>query len=139
MKLFPIVAGALALAASTPAPAAPPGAGPGCFYVRDVGGRSVADSNTVYFGVLDRSHMTTQAYFRARVSGCHLIPGSHSRSSAAGVFRVRTVNDAAGASDRVCSIGDLQIEAATTCHVESLERMTPAEVAAIPRQLKPTR
>jgi hypothetical protein len=138
MKVLLIAAGALALAASTPAPAAP-GPGPGCFYIRDVGGRSVVDPNTVYFGVLDRSHMTTQAYFRVRISGCHVIPGSHSRSSAAGVFRVRTVFDAAGASDKVCSINDLKIEAGTTCQVESLERMTPAEVAAIPRHLKPTR
>jgi hypothetical protein len=138
MKVFLITAAALALAAPTSA-AAQSGAGPGCFYVRDVGGRSVADSNTLYFGVLDRSHMTTQAYFRVRVSGCHVVPGSHSRSSAAGVFSVRTVIDAAGRSDRVCGIGDLKIEAGTTCKVESLERMTPAEVAAIPRQLKPTR
>ena len=138
MKVFLIAAGALALAASTPALAAP-GPGPGCFYVRDVGGRSVADPNTVYFGVLDRSHMTTQAYFRVRVSGCHVIPGSHSRSSAAGAFRVGTMFDAAGASDRVCSIGDLKIEAGLSCHVESLKRLTPAEVAAIPRRLKPTR
>lgn len=139
MKVFLIAAGALALAASMPARAAPSGAGPGCFYIRDVGGRSVVDANTLYFGVLDRSHMKTQAYFRVRVSGCHVIPGSHSRSSATGVFRVRTVSDAAGVSDRVCSINDLQIDAATTCHVESLEKMTPAEVAAIPRNLKPTR
>lgn len=138
MKLFLIAAGALVLAASTPALAAS-GAGPGCFYIRDVGGRSVADPNTLYFGVLDRSHMKTQAYFRVRVSGCNVVPGSHSRSSARGVFRVRTISDAAGASDRVCSIGDLEIEAGTTCHIESLERMTPAEVAAIPRRLKPTR
>jgi hypothetical protein len=138
VKLFLIAAGALVLAAPTPAPAAS-SPGPGCFYVRDVGGRSVADANTLYFGVLDRSHMTTQAYFRVRISGCNVIPGSHSRSSAAGVFTVRTMINAPGASDRVCSIGDLRIEAGTMCHVESLERMTPAEVAAIPRRLKPTR
>ena len=138
VKVFLIAAGALALAASTPALAAP-GPGPGCFYVRDVGGRSVADRNTIYFGVLDRSHMTTQAYFRVRVSDCHVIPGSHSRSGAAGAFRVGTLFDAPGRSDRVCSIGDLKIEAGLPCHVESLKRMTPAEVAAIPRRLKPTR
>lgn len=134
----PLLFAAAALALATPAHAQS-AAGPGCFYVRDVGGRSVADSNTLYFGVLDRSHMTTQAFFRVRVSGCHVVPGSHSRSSAAGVFSVRTVIDAAGRSDRVCGVDDLKIEAGTTCKVESLERMTPAEVAAIPRQLKPTR
>jgi len=134
----PLLFAAAVLALGAPAHAQP-GPGPGCFYVRDVGGRSVADSNTLYFGVLDRAHMTTQAFFRVRVSGCHVVPGSHSRNSAAGTFRVRTVIDAAGRSDRVCGVDDLKIEAGTTCKVESLERMTPAEVAAIPRQLKPTR
>jgi hypothetical protein len=111
---------------------------PGCFFVRDVGGRSVADMNTLYFGVLDKAHMTTRAYFRVKVTDCNVIAGSNSRAGPHGLFSVASEVPAPGASAQVCSVKQLKIWTGTSCHVESLQRLTPAEVAALPRGVKPS-
>jgi hypothetical protein len=130
----------LLLAAALMAVAGPAAAqDPGCFFVRDVGGRSVLDEHTLYFGVLDKAHMTTQAYFRVRVSDCPVVPGSNSRAGPHGLFGVTSEVKAAGRSAQVCGLHDLKISTGTSCKVESLDKMTPAEVAAIPRRLKPSR
>jgi hypothetical protein len=129
----------LLLAAALTALAFPAAAqDPGCFFVRDVGGRSVADVNTLYFGVLDKAHMTTKAYFKVRVTDCRVIPGSHSRAGPHGLFSVDSEVPAPGASAQVCSAKQLKISSGTTCHVEALQRLTPAEVAALPRGVKPS-
>ncbi|MFL5295493.1 MAG: hypothetical protein ACJ798_03840 [Phenylobacterium sp.] len=109
----------------------------GCFFIRDVGGRSVIDEHTLYFSVMDKSRMKALAYFRVTVDVCPVIPGSNSRSAGAGLFGVTTQEKFAGASAHVCKPEELKIVAGTTCKVERLERMTPEEVAAIPRNLKP--
>jgi len=133
MKLVLLSAALVALAAPAAAQ------DPGCFFVRDVGGRSVLDEHTIYFGVLDKAHMTTQAYYRVQVSDCPVVPGSNSRSSAVGLFRVSSEVKAAGRSEQVCGKDTLKISTGTSCKVESFEKMTPQEVAAIPRKLKPSR
>jgi hypothetical protein len=130
----PLLLAGLLVAIAAPAAAQDPG----CFFVRDVGGRSVADMNTLYFGVLDKAHMTTKAYFRVRVTDCNVIPGSHSRAGPHGLFAVTSQDKAPGASAQVCSIHDLKIWTGTSCHVEALDRLTPAEVAALPRGVKPS-
>jgi hypothetical protein len=132
MKLVLIAAALVAIAAPAAAQ------DPGCFFVRDVGGRSVADKNTLYFGVLDKAHMTTRAYFRVRVSDCNVIPGSHSRAGPHGLFSVASEVKAPGASAQVCSVDQLKIWTGTSCHVEALDRLTPAEVAALPKGVKPS-
>ena len=45
---------------------------------------------------------------------------------------------AAPAAAQVCSVKQLKIWTGTSCHVESLEKLTPAEVAALPRGVKPS-
>jgi hypothetical protein len=130
----PLLLAGLLVAIAAPAAAQDPG----CFFVRDVGGRSVADTNTLYFGVLDKAHMTTKAYFRVKVTDCNVIAGSHSRAGPHGLFSVASEVPAPGAAAQVCSVKQLKIWTGTSCHVESLEKLTPAEVAALPRGVKPS-
>src|ERR1700744_1974228 len=129
-----LLAGLTALAmavAALPAKAQPP---PGCFFVRDVGDRTVGGPHTLYFKVKDRAHMHAIAYFHVETKGdCDTgrAPTEHA------AFEVSSTVPAAGAAQAICSASELQITAANYCPVASVQKMTRQEVAALPRGIQP--
>jgi hypothetical protein len=110
-------------------------AGSPCFFVRDVGDRTVGGPHTLYFKVKDRAHMHALAYYHVETSG-RCMAGADSPTQHAG-FGVGVWFPAAGAAAQVCSQKDLKISAGGPCSVASFTRMTPAEVAALPRGIRP--
>jgi hypothetical protein len=107
-----------------------------CFYVRDVGDRTVGGPHTLYFKVKDRAHMHALAYYRVETSG-HCAVGADLPTQHAG-FSVGAWTLAAGGAAQVCSRKDLRILTdGASCDIASFTRMAPAEVAALPRGIRP--
>ncbi|HZZ32394.1 MAG TPA: hypothetical protein VFE10_10410 [Phenylobacterium sp.] len=124
--------GVAAAAAAFSAAAQPP---PGCFFVRDVGDRTVGGPHTLYFKVKDRAHMHAIAYFQVETAGaCNTAPDSSSQHAA---FRISSTVLAAGDAAMICKPGDLWITAASPCPVASIRMMSPKDVAALPEGIRP--
>jgi hypothetical protein len=132
MKLLLVAASAVA---ALGVGAAAPSGESSCFFVRDVGDRTVGGSHTLYFKVKDTAHMHAVAYYHVETSGrCMAGINSPTQHSA---FGVSAWPLAAGAAAKVCNQKDLVIDGGGRCEVVSFSRMTPAEVAALPRGLRP--
>ncbi len=126
-----VMAGGTALGATNQSLSGSP-----CFFVRDVGDRTVGGPHTLYFKVKDRAHMHALAYYRVETSG-HCSAGSDLPTQHAG-FSVGAWSLAAGAAAQVCSQKDLRISTdGGRCNIVSFTRMTPIEVAALPRGIRP--
>ncbi len=127
--LTSIVAGASALATSTaPAVAAGKETAGKCFYMRDVRNHTIADDHTLYLNVAGRS------VYRVEMSNNCL--GGSSPSDAI-VLKER-------GSSNICSAIDLDVSATlnggglpSRCIIDTLTKLTPAEVAALPKKLQP--
>jgi hypothetical protein len=122
----------LAVAALAFAAAAQPA--PGCFFVRDIGDRTVGGPHTLYFKVKDRAHMHAIAYFHVETR--HACDTARS-DTAHGGFDVSSYDRATGRAEMICKAEDLAISAGVPCDIASIERMTPEEVAALPRHIRP--
>jgi hypothetical protein len=110
-------------------------AGTPCFFVRDVGDRTVGGPHTLYFKVKDVAHMHAIAYYRVETSGrCQAGMGAPTQHAG---FDVGAWTLAAGRAAQICSAKDLKISADGYCKVASFSRMTPSEVAALPRGIRP--
>ncbi|HEY3947786.1 hypothetical protein [Phenylobacterium sp.] len=130
-----IAAAAAATAAATAATAAPQSRTPGCFFVRDIGDRTVGGPHTLYFKVKDQSHMHAVAYFHVETRGyCNTGPISDDQHHA---FRVGSTRLAAGNAAMICRADELIITGLRGCAPDTIERMTPQEVAALPPLIRP--
>ena len=132
MKSALALIGSIALAAATPALAAPKtaaGEAPKCFMTQDLRGHTIGDERTLYLNVGGRS------VWRAEMS--------NNCFGGAGPTDPITLEQR-GASSRICGAQDLNVGAtlnggglSSRCIVERLVRLTPTEAAALPRGMKP--
>ena len=130
MRLLAGLAGAATLALASAAAAQP---APGCFFVRDIGDRTVTGPHSLYFKVKDPAHMHA------------LAPTSHVETRGAcgtgevghGSFVVSSTVLSPKRDEMICSVNDVRITDGVSCPVATIERMTPEEVAALPRRLRP--
>jgi hypothetical protein len=114
---------ASAVVLSLPVQAQAEKTGQTCFLTRDMRNHTVGDDHTMYFDVGGR------AVYKATMSNNCL---SGSTSSDPIVLR-----DLAG-TGRICNKIELDVAArGNRCIVDSLTKLTPAEVAALPRKVKP--
>ncbi|WP_372784382.1 hypothetical protein [Phenylobacterium sp.] len=94
-----------------------------CFLTRDMRNHTVGSDHTLYFDVGGRS------VWRAEMSN-NCLAGSTSSDPI--VLRDR------GGMGRICHKIDLDVGVrGMRCIVDSLAKLTPAEVAALPRKMKP--
>jgi hypothetical protein len=105
--------------------AAPAG---GCFRMNDIRAHRIADSRTLYVDVRG------QETWRLEMSG----------SCMAGASRQETlITESAGGSGMICRPIDLNLKVrlgggmVSPCIVSTMNRLTPAEVAALPPDLRP--
>jgi hypothetical protein len=132
VRLLTGLAAAATLALAFSAAAAPP---PGCFYVRDVGDRSVGGPHTLYFKVKDEAHMHAIAYFHVETKGA--CDTSESTTEHAG-FQVGSARlDSNRHVAMICKAEDLIVDTGLPCPIASIQRMTPEAVAALPRRIRP--
>lgn len=120
---------AAAPAVSSAAPAAP--ADPArvstpCFRLSDLGGHTIASSDTLYYSVRRKE------VYKFTFSG----------SCLAGVTTSDPlVLEPLGASSQICKPMDLNLGVAgpisRRCIIKSIERLTPEQAAALPKKLKP--
>jgi hypothetical protein len=116
--------------AADPAPVSAPVSGEGaakpapeCFFVRDVRNQAIGGNHVIYFNVRNRET------YRVDVSGPCL--------AAAGPSDHVNV-DSRGPGGQVCGKLDLEVRVlGGRCTVENVSKMTPQEVAAIPRRADP--
>jgi hypothetical protein len=131
-KLALAVIGAATLAgAASSAASAPKSAGgahnQSCFFTREMRNHTVGDDHTLYIDVDGRD------VYRLEMSNACL--AAHTSTDP---IIVRQVGNAGS----ICSALDLDISvggggAPTRCIVKKMVKMTPAEVAALPKNLKP--
>ncbi|MFL5296869.1 MAG: hypothetical protein ACJ798_10860 [Phenylobacterium sp.] len=127
--MTPVQTLALALACSAaaaialPTQAQPKANEPGCFLRSDIRNHTVGDDHTMYFDVGGRG------VYRAVMSNSCL---ASAVSSDPIVMVDRT------GSGRICRKIDLDVAVrGTRCIVDRLERLTPEEVAALPKRQRP--
>ena len=117
---------ALASAAVAQPPISPPmspAAGNACFFTRDIANHSIADGKTLYLNVRGN-----QTYVIAMRGNC--LGGAMSSDP----IIIRNSLP----SMRVCTPLDLDIGVrGARCMVEAIRKLSPAEVDAIPRRLRP--
>jgi hypothetical protein len=124
MKISLLIAAAGLVALALPAQAAPART---CFRMHDVQSHSVVDNRTIYISARGRDIYritTSNSCFATKTRSDPLI----TRSS--------------GGSDMVCKPIDLDLKVGgsggvSPCIVSGIDRLTPAEVAAIPKKLRP--
>ena len=116
-----LLAAASALILAAPVQAQP--AQSTCFRTSEMRNHTIGDNKTLYFDVGGRS------VYRAQMSnGC--FAGASSSDPI-------VLQDRAG-SGRICSAIELDVSSnGNRCIVSSLARLTPEEVAALPRKMKP--
>lgn len=107
--------------------AAPASSAETCFRMSQVTGHTVADDHTLYLGT------GRDQIWRLTLSGNCLAAKSSSDP---------LVTETRGGSDRVCKPLDLDLKIAgpggvSACIISKIEPLTPAEVAAVPRKLRP--
>ena len=124
MKIAPALIAASALALALPALAAPPAPTQNsCFLTRDMRNHTVGGDSLLYFNVGGRS------VYEARMSN-NCLAGSTSSDPI-------VLRDRAG-SGRICNKMDLDVGIrGNRCIVDSLTKLSPAEVAALPRKIRP--
>jgi hypothetical protein len=128
--LMSVVVGASSLASSTaPALAAGKAANAGrCFYMQEVRNHTIGDDHTLYLNVGGKS------VYRVEMSN--------------NCFGGSSPNDAIVLKERgtsnICTAIDLDVSATlnggglpSRCIVDTLTKMTPAEVAALPKKVQP--
>jgi hypothetical protein len=82
--------------------------------------------------VKDVAHMHAIAYFHVETQGqCGTGEVGH------GKFEVSSNVFSPKHDQMICKIDDIVITDGVTCPIATLERMTPAEVAALPHNLRP--
>lgn len=123
-----VAAVVLAGAVVTPSAKAeqPRAADPPCFRLSDLGGHKVASPDTLYYSVRRKE------VYKFTFSG----------SCLAGVTASDPlILEPLGASSRICRPLDLNLSVGGTiprrCIIKSIERLTPEQVAALPKKLKP--
>ncbi|WP_296599381.1 DUF6491 family protein [Phenylobacterium sp.] len=123
-------AGTLALAAAAPSPLGPPPpAGAAlpkgqCILGRDLGNHSVVDQNTL---LMDASGRSSGVYRLTMRNGCLR---SAISSDPIGIRQI--------GGDTICAPRDVVLTARSgLCDVASIVKLTPEEVAALPRKLRP--
>ena len=127
-----LLAGLAAVATVAIASSAAAQPAPGCFFVRDVGDRTVTGPHSLYFKVKDVAHMHALAYFHVETRGqCGTGEVGHAK------FEVSSNVVSPKRDQMICRVDDLVITDGVTCPVASIERMTPREVEALPRRLRP--
>ncbi|HLZ75092.1 DUF6491 family protein [Phenylobacterium sp.] len=96
---------------------------PECFFVRDIRNQTIGGNHVIYFNVRNRET------YRIDVSGpCLAAAGPSDRVSV----------DSHGAGGQVCGKLDLEVRVlGGRCIVENVSKMTPQEVAAMPRRSDP--
>jgi hypothetical protein len=117
----------------TPTAAADPALADGCFRTRDIGGHQIGDDQTLYIRLANRD------VYRLEMAGACLAGAS---SSDPLVMREPPgVGYACRPIDLDISIAHGGVGAGrmtpTPCIVQSMARLTPAEVAALPDRLRP--
>lgn len=120
---------ALVAAAGTPAQAADPPQQRTCFWTRDIQSHSFGGPGTIYLRV--RSKDVYRLESKGNCTGSHLQGDP-------------LIFDPAPQSGMVCSPLDLNLKIgrpgagpATPCIIDSIHKMTPAEVAALPKGKAP--
>ncbi|MBR7620996.1 hypothetical protein JKL49_16500 [Phenylobacterium sp. 20VBR1] len=127
-RLLPLILAAAALTAgASQALAQDPAPGRQCFRVSQMDGHRVADPKTLYVGVRNKD------VFRIDMHGACL-----AGADIGDPLVVETV----GGSDLVCKPIDLDLKVAGTiglspCIVKSITKLTPPQIASLPRKLKP--
>ena len=131
MKLAILLAAATALAvASTPAAAAPKAAARSCFRTADIGNHTVGDDHTMYLSVAGKS------VYRVTMRNTCL----------GGVSSTDPIElNARAGSQAVCEAADLDIRTTlagggglpSRCLIDEVVKLSPAEVAALPKKAKP--
>jgi len=121
-----LLAAASALVLALPVQAQPaqsPAPKSACFRTSEMRNHTVGDDKTLYFDVGGRS------VYRAQMSnGCF----AGATSSDPIVLQDR------GGTGRICSAIELDVSSnGNRCIVSSLTKLTPAEVAALPKKMKP--
>ena len=128
IRLLPLVLAAAALSAgASQAMAADPAPGRQCFRVSQMDGHTVADPKTLYVGVRRND------VFRIDMNSSCL-----AGANMGDPLVIETV----GGGDLVCRPIDLSLKVAgsiglSPCIVKSITRLTPPQIAALPRKLKP--
>ena len=129
LRLLTGLAAAATVALASAAAAQP---APGCFFVRDVGDRTVTGPHSLYFKVKDVSHMHALAYFHVETkSQCGTGEVGHAK------FEVSSNVFSPKHDQMICGVDDVRITDGVSCPIATIERMTPQEVAALPRRLRP--
>ncbi|CAN5514532.1 DUF6491 family protein [soil metagenome] len=127
-RLLPFVLAAAALTAgASQALAQEPAPGRQCFRVSQMDGHRVADPKTLYVGVRNKD------VYRIDMHGACL-----AGANMGDPLVIETV----GGSDLVCKPIDLDLKVAGTiglspCIVKSITKLTPPQIASLPRKLKP--
>jgi hypothetical protein len=124
------LAGFATLAMASTASAAP---APGCFFVRDIADPVAAGPHTFYFKVKDINHMHAIAYFHVETKE-HCDAGP---TPVHGGFEIVSGILSPRRSEMICKPADIQLRAGVDCPIATVERMTPEEVAALPRHIRP--
>lgn len=127
-RLLPLLLAAAALTAgASQALAQDPAPGRQCFRVSQMDGHRVSDPKTLYVGVRNRD------VYRIDMHGACLMGAD---------FGDPLVIETTGGSDLVCRPMDLDLKVAGTiglspCIVKSITKLTPPQIASLPRKLKP--
>jgi hypothetical protein len=124
MKIPLLIAAAGLVATALPAQAAPERT---CFRMHDVQSHSIVDNRTIYVSARGRD-----VYRVTTSNNCF---AAKSRSDP-------LITRSSGGSDLVCKPIDLDLKVGgsggvSPCIVSGIAKLTPAEVAAIPKKLKP--
>ena len=123
MKLALALIGALSAVAALPAQAGPSKDSLPCFLRSDIRNHTIGDDHTLYFDVAGRS------VYRAVMSN-NCLAGAVSSDPIVLVDRI--------GSGRICHKMDLDVGVrGSRCIVDRIEQLTPAEVAALPKKVKP--
>ena len=121
------LAAAPAVSAAAPAaPADPARVSTPCFRLSDLGGHTIASSDTLYYSVRRKE------VYKFTFSG----------SCLAGVTTSDPlILEPLGASSQICKPMDLNLgvggSMSRRCIIKSIERLTPEQAAALPKKLKP--
>ena len=123
-------------AAPTPAPTASAEASAACFRTRDITNHRIVNDNTVYIQVARRD------VFRLEMVG-HCLAGTGGsdplviRTRAGSTLACRPVDLDISVARGVGTTGNLRSSARTPCIVQSMTRLTPDQVAALPSRSRP--
>lgn len=98
-----------------------------CFRVSDLRGQRIGNDRTVYFATRNK-----QVFRLDMASAC--LGGA--------AFSDPLILERSGGTDRVCKPIDLNVRVqnpigSSSCLIQSITRMTPAEVEALPKRLRP--